>query len=211
MTNCTRFIQFSTWYDTTLLRATWLEKIKQLMKAWLPLRVDLFMYNIYLPKQPREELGVDIPVMRITAYLHHFEVYLGQQQNSAFGRGYDVVMKLCKDISRKNNHIYFDNLFTFVQLLNVLLTCKTSCNGTIWLNKKCLPNGIHKPGRLIQWCLKSYQDGSSNLVVTVWQDNRIVRLITTNSNPRNVVHADSRLGHNVIQVNQPQSIQLYNR
>ena len=57
---------------------------------------------------------------------------------------------------------------------------------------------------------KSYQDGSSNLVATVWQDNRIVRLVSTNSYPRNV-HTGRRLGHNVIQVNQPQNIQLYNR
>ena len=36
-----------------------------------------------------------------TAYLHHFEVYLGQQKDSEFGLGYDVVMKLCKDILGK--------------------------------------------------------------------------------------------------------------
>ena len=78
------------------------------------------------------------------------------------------------------------------------------------MNKKYLPEGIHKPGRMIHGAYKSYQDGSSNLVATVWQDNRIVRLVSINSNPRNV-HTDRRLGHNVIQVNQPQNIQLYNR
>ena len=64
---------------------------------------------------------------------------------------------------------------------------------------------------MIWGAYKSYQDGSSNLVATVWQDNRVVRLITTDSNPRNVVHRDRRLGHNAIQVNQPQNIQLFNR
>ena len=64
---------------------------------------------------------------------------------------------------------------------------------------------------MIHGTYKSYQDGNSNLVATVWQDNRIVILVSTNSNPRNVVHTDRRLGHNVIQVNQPQNIQLYNR
>ena len=72
-----------------------------------------------------------------------------------------------------------------------------------------LPEGICKPGRMICGAYKSYQDGKSNLVATVWQDNKIVRLVSTNSNPRNVVHTDRRLGHNVIQVNQPQNIQLY--
>ena len=34
-----------------------------------------------------------------TVYLHQFEVYLLLTENSEFGLGYDVVMKLCKDIS----------------------------------------------------------------------------------------------------------------
>ena len=79
------------------------------------------------------------------------------------------------------------------------------------MNKKYLLDGIRKPDRMICAAYKSYQDGSSNLMATVWQDNRIVRLVSTNSNPRNVVHTVRRLGHNVIQVNQPQYIQLYNR
>ena len=79
------------------------------------------------------------------------------------------------------------------------------------MNKKCLPEGTCKSGRMICGAYKSYQDCSSNLVATVWQDNRIVRLVSTNSKPRNVVHTDRRLGHDVIQLNQPQNIQLYNR
>ena len=79
------------------------------------------------------------------------------------------------------------------------------------MNRKYLPESIHKPVRIIHGTFKSYQDGSSNLVATVWQDSRIVRLVSTNSNPRNDVHTDRRLGHKVIQVNQSQNIQLYNR
>ena len=58
---------------------------------------------------------------------------------------------------------------------------------------------------------KSYQGGRSNLVATVWQDSRIVRHVSTTSNPRNIVHIDRRLDHNVIQVNEPQNIYLYKR
>ena len=53
MTNCRRFVQYSTWFETALLRATSLDKITQLMKAWLPLRTDLVMYNIYLPNRKK--------------------------------------------------------------------------------------------------------------------------------------------------------------
>ena len=79
------------------------------------------------------------------------------------------------------------------------------------MNKKYLPEGFHELATMIHGAYKSYQDGNSNLVATVWKDNRTVRLVSTNSNPRNVVHTDRRLGHNVIELNQPQNVQLYNR
>ena len=69
------------------------ERIKQMMKARLPLRVDLVMYNIYLPKPIKRGIKVWMYCDADTAYLHQFEVYLGQQKNSEFGLGYDVVMK----------------------------------------------------------------------------------------------------------------------
>ena len=78
------------------------------------------------------------------------------------------------------------------------------------MNKKHLPEGVCKPGKMICGAYKLYQDGSSNLVATVWQDNRIVGFVRTNSNSRNV-DTDRKLGNNVIQVNQPQNIQLYKR
>ena len=48
-------------------------------------------------------------------------------------------------------------------------------------------------------------------MATFWQGNRIVRLVSTNSHPGNFVLTDRKLGHNVIQVNLPQNIQLHNR
>ena len=47
-------------------------------------------------------------------------------------------------------------------------------------------------------------------MTTVSQDNRIVRIFSANSNPRIIVHTDRGLYLNVIQLNQPQNIQLYN-
>ena len=48
-------------------------------------------------------------------------------------------------------------------------------------------------------------------MATVWQDNRIVRVVSFNSNLRDVVHTDRRLGCYVSQVKKPQNIQLFNR
>ena len=155
MTNCTGFIRCSTWYKTAVLEATSLDKIKQLMKAWLPLREDFIMLQ-YLPAKPyKREIKILICCDADTVYLHQFEVYLGWQKKPDFGLGYDVVMKLCKYISGKYHHVYCDNLFTSVQLLKDLLACKTYCNGTICVNKKYLPEGICKLARMIcGWQLK---------------------------------------------------------
>ena len=209
--HCTRFIQCSTWYETALPKATSLDKIQQLMKAWLPLRTDVVMYNIYLPNQSRQEFRCGYAVMLIQHICINLRCILVNRKTPKFGLGYDVMMRLCWDISGKNGQVYCDNLFTSVQLLKDFLACKTYCSGTVWVDEKYLPKGIHKPGRIICSAYKSYQDGCWNMMATVWQDNRVVRHVSTNSNPRNVVHTDRRLGNNVIPVNQLQNIQLYNR
>ena len=88
-----------------------------------------------------------------------------------------------------------------------LLANKTYCNGTMRANKKYLPDGVKQPGRMVRGGHKSFQDGSSNLVATVWQDNKVVQLVSTNSKPSNILQANRRLGYDVIQVNQPENIQ----
>ena len=109
MTNSTRFVQCSTWYETALLSATDLDKIKQLMKAGLLLRADLVMYNTYLPNQSRGELRCGCTVM----LMQHICINLRCiRKTLSFGLGYDVVMKLYKDISGKNHYVYCDKLFT---------------------------------------------------------------------------------------------------
>ena len=103
----------------------------------------ILSYVQYLPAKPiRRGIKVWMCCDNDTAYLHQFEVYFGQQQNTECGLVYDVVMKLCKNISGKYHHVYCDNLFTSVQLLKDLLACQTYCNGTIQVNKKYLPEDI---------------------------------------------------------------------
>ena len=184
MTNCAIFVQCATWYKTALQIATSLDKIKELMKAWLPLRPNVVMYNTCLPNQSREEVKYGGAVMLIQHICINLRCILVDRKKSKFGLRYDVVMKLCKDISDKYHHVYCDKLFTSVQLLRNMLACKTHCNGTIWMTKKYLPEGICKPGKMILTAYISHQDGSSNLVMTVWQENRILRLVSTNPNPK---------------------------
>ena len=142
------------------------KKIRQLMKVWVP--TDLAMYNIYLPSQSRQELRHGCAVMLIQHICINFMHILINSKTLEFGLGYDVVMNLCKDIFGKNQHVYCDNLFTSVQLWKGLLVCRTCYNLSIWVNRKYLPDGIHKSVWMIWGAYKSYQDVNSNLVATVW-------------------------------------------
>ena len=172
MTNCTIYVQCSTWYKTALLSATSLDKIKQLMRAWLLLRANLVMYNIYLLNKSREKLRCGYAVVLLQNIFINLRSIL--VNNKTLILALDMMWWWSYvDISEKNDHDYCYNMFTSVQLLKDLLACKIYCNGTMWVNKKYLPECICKPARIICGTNKSHQDGSSNMVATVWQDNRM--------------------------------------
>ena len=70
------------------------------------------MYNIYLPNQSKEELRYQCTVMLIQHISINLMCIFLDSKTLELGLGYDVVIKLCKDISGKNKHVYCNNLFT---------------------------------------------------------------------------------------------------
>ena len=55
-------------------------------------------------------------------FVINHEVYLGKQRGRvlAHGLGYSVVMELMNPFLNKNQHVYFDNFFSFPKLLEDL-------------------------------------------------------------------------------------------
>ena len=97
-------------------------------------------YVQYLPSKPiKRGIKVWMQCDAETSYLHQFDTYLGHQQHSANGLGYDVVMKLCQEILGKKHHIYFDNFFSSVPLMKDLLATDTYACGTVQKNKCDVP------------------------------------------------------------------------
>ena len=79
ITNWTRFIQCSTWYDIALLKATSLDKIK-IIEGMIAFKGRL-SYVQYLPAKPiKRGIKVWICCDADTAYPQQIEVYLGQQK-----------------------------------------------------------------------------------------------------------------------------------
>ena len=95
--------------------------------------------------------------------------------------------------------------------MNYLLQQNTYAYGPVHLNKRHLPDAVKQPGRMVCGAHESYQYGNTNLVATVWQDNKTVRVLSTNSNPRNVLETSHRIGRDVVQINQPENVNLYNK
>ena len=64
---------------------------------------------------------------------------------------------------------------------------------------------------MIHGAYKSYQNGSSKLVALFGKTIELYNLSLQIQIQEMFVHAERRLGHYVIQVNQQQNVQLYNR
>ena len=145
-----------------------------------------------------------------SAYLHEYEVYLCQQQNSTNGLAYDVVKKLCQSIAGHTHHVYCNNYFTSIPLLKQLLQIKIDASGTVRSNEKGLPAEVKKP-RMVQGVHRSFQEPNSNLVATVWHDNRPVRVLSTYYRPDITIPIQRNCRNTTIAVEQPENVYMYNK
>ena len=71
-------------------------------------------------------------------YVLNFDVYLGKEANQCriYGLGYDVVTKMIRPFMNKNHHVYFDNFFSSVTLLEHLETNDTYACATVRCNHR---------------------------------------------------------------------------
>jgi hypothetical protein len=118
-------------------------------------------------------------------YVSAFQVYTGKQGGSTeTGLGAKVVKTLTEDLQDSHRHLFFDNYFSSVNLLldlhrNGLYGC-----GTLRANRKGFPQQL-KP--LVKKGFKERGESrtcqSKNLTVSLWQDNKPVTVIATDSDP----------------------------
>lgn len=140
----------------------------------------------YMPNKPIKR-GIKV-WMRADAdngYVSAFEVYTGKKGNTAEkGLGAKVVKGLSEQLYGSYRHVYFDNYFSSVDLALDLFRSKLYSCGTLRTNRKGFPvalKAVAKKGLKKRGKSKSRQQG--NLTVSVWQDNRPVVMIATNSDP----------------------------
>ena len=80
----------------------------------------------------------------MNGYISKFDVYQGRKEDynfpACFGLGESVVAHFTSDLLQKNHHVYFDNYFSSVPLMEYLKTRNVFACVTIRSNRKYLPN-----------------------------------------------------------------------
>lgn len=96
--------------------------------------------------------------------------------------GYDVVTKMIRPFMNKNHHVYFDNFFSSVKLLEHLETNNTYGCATVRFNRKdllpCAKDILRAGEKVVR------QKG--HVVFTKWHDKRDISVLSTNCSPLGV-------------------------
>ncbi|KAK2704603.1 hypothetical protein QYM36_016860 [Artemia franciscana] len=97
-------------------------------------------FKQYMPMKPIKQ-GDKIWVREDThSFVCDFQVYTGKLADTTkFGLGEQVAMDLMTGLEGKNYHIYFDNFFSSVNLMEKMKSKKVYCCGTVCENHKSLP------------------------------------------------------------------------
>lgn len=111
----------------------------------------------YMPLKPIKR-GFKVWAMTdsATGYLLSFDVYTGKKKSNKpeLGLGENVVLELSKYYTQKYYCLYFDNFFTSIPLMKMLLDIDLFGCGTFRVNKKFYPkhlmkkDSFYKPGEI---------------------------------------------------------------
>ena len=150
-------------------------------------------------------------------YLYMVEPYCGKDTNiqcSSNGSGYDVVMHLVESSGLpRGTHLYFDNYFTSIPLLEHLYGRGIGATGTIRANrlKDCPIRDISSKG-MARGETAYASNGDKNVNVILWNDNRKVLLATScyNVQPFSRASRWSSKDSKRIKVKMPQPLEKYN-
>ncbi len=141
------------------------------------------------------------------------ELYTGKQGNTTeVGLGGNVVTRLTRALVGQHFAVYMDKIFTSIALFQKLLEDKIYATGTLHSNRKGFPQDLLdkvKRGLLSRGDTVSGQSG--NLVATVWQDTKLVTILSSQHNPSDITTVQRKKSDRTsISVKCPQAIGDYN-
>lgn len=166
-----------------------------------------------------------------TGYLCNFSIYLGRPDGGR--REVDLCTKVVLAVSEPfhftNRHLFFDNYFTSITLVEELLKRGTYACATLRTNRyppTCKGKGAGKgkgkgkgKGSKSTTSLKLTQKGQlrqlqkGSILLTVWYDKRQVAVLSSNCNPNETVNVQRRTKEppHIKDVSVPCPIHKYNQ
>ena len=118
----------------------------------------------YMPMKPVKR-GIKVWVLGDSSneYFSKFKVYTGKQEAREVGLGEHVVKTLTRGLEKKNHHVFFDNFFTSVNLLEDLEKDGIYGCGTVRRHRKGLPSELKNPGLKKRYCYYVHACGGSDV------------------------------------------------
>lgn len=153
-----------------------------------------------------------------SGYVHHAEVYCGSSteiQDRGFGQGGNVVLELLeKTQALPGTTVYFDNLFTSVELLEELGKLQIGGTGTLRANRvKKEMNMPDKKKFAKTERGKYFSRTCDEIEATMWNDNSVVTVLSNVDGcmPTKTAQRFSRKEKKKIDIQMPSCIYEYNR
>ncbi|XP_044763683.1 piggyBac transposable element-derived protein 3-like [Coccinella septempunctata] len=155
-------------------------------------------------------------------YVNWIEPYQGaksviKSHYKEFGLGPSVVLEY-SDVLRKLGphpyHIFCDNFFITIPLLEALSMKNLRCTGTIRENRLCgCPLTEKKAMKKKERGYFEYMSSDNKIIVTKWNDNNVICIASNcdSTHPVQMISRFSKIHNKKVAVTQPQIIKNYNQ
>ena len=156
-------------------------------------------FRQYMPKKPvKWGIKVWMAAEAGTGYVANYDIYLGKPSSDRgeVGLATRVVLDLTEPFQHCNCHIFFDNFFTSVPLIEELLRRGTYSCGTLRANRypaccKHRSGGRMQGMRLKPGELRQTQKGT--MLLTLWHDKRQVAILSSDCTPSETITVRRRM------------------
>ena len=168
----------------------------------------------YMPKKPTK-WGIKLWFLcdSMTGYGLTFRVYTGRAANTDrvrdLGLAYTVVMELMQNYLMRHHHLFADNFFSSLPLVEDLFAADTYYCGTLGKNRVGIPRQLQNV-RLQRYESVKWQKDHSQVTVNNWKDKRNVYTIATNNDGSDVQRARTRFRQDEM-ITVPSVIAMYNK
>ena len=139
----------------------------------------------------------------VSGYVYNMEIYSAEGKKLE-----DTVLSLLDRNLDQNHHIYQDNFYNSVRLAETLLDRKVRVCGTMRVNRG-IPRDLEEDGKRLKKGQSAFRR-KGDVMVQVWKDKRLVRMIST-IHDATVVSTGRKDRKTNMEIKKPYAVVQYNK